>query len=101
MVGRYAKSDYVKGLTQVCTTLVPFALLWWGAERLKYAQVGRPPAASMTASELAVWRVGVDHRRIGADMRRAVNDRANTSPLGVIGQRIQGHGDAVRIHPLS
>ncbi len=31
MVGRYARSDDLKGLTQVCTTLVPFALLWWTA----------------------------------------------------------------------
>ena len=29
MIGRYAKSDDVKGLTQVLTTLVPFVLLWW------------------------------------------------------------------------
>lgn len=31
MIGRYAKSDDIKGLTQVFTTLVPFALLWWTA----------------------------------------------------------------------
>jgi omega-6 fatty acid desaturase (delta-12 desaturase) len=31
MIGRYAKSDDIKGLTQVFTTLVPLALLWWGA----------------------------------------------------------------------
>jgi acyl-lipid omega-6 desaturase (Delta-12 desaturase) len=31
MIGRYAKSDDIKGLTQVVTTLVPFALLWWAA----------------------------------------------------------------------
>ena len=31
MIGRYARSDDVKGLTQVFTTLVPFALLWWAA----------------------------------------------------------------------
>ena len=31
MVGRYAKSDDVKGLTQVFTTLVPLVLLWWVA----------------------------------------------------------------------
>jgi acyl-lipid omega-6 desaturase (Delta-12 desaturase) len=31
MIGRYAKSDDVKGLTQLLTTLVPFALLWWVA----------------------------------------------------------------------
>jgi len=29
MVGRYARSDDIKGLTQVFTTLVPLALLWW------------------------------------------------------------------------
>jgi omega-6 fatty acid desaturase (delta-12 desaturase) len=29
MIGRYAKSNDVKGLTQVFTTLVPFVLLWW------------------------------------------------------------------------
>jgi acyl-lipid omega-6 desaturase (Delta-12 desaturase) len=33
MIGRYARSDDIKGLTQVCTTLVPFVLLWWGAIR--------------------------------------------------------------------
>jgi acyl-lipid omega-6 desaturase (Delta-12 desaturase) len=33
MIGRYAKSDDIKGLAQVCTTLVPFALLWWSAVR--------------------------------------------------------------------
>ena len=31
MIGRYARSDDIKGLTQVMTTLVPFALLWWAA----------------------------------------------------------------------
>jgi acyl-lipid omega-6 desaturase (Delta-12 desaturase) len=31
MVGRYAKSDDIKGLTQVLATLLPFALLWWVA----------------------------------------------------------------------
>lgn len=33
MVGRYAKSDDIKGLTQAFTTLVPFVLLWWVAVR--------------------------------------------------------------------
>lgn len=31
MIGRYARSDDIKGLMQVCTTLIPFALLWWAA----------------------------------------------------------------------
>jgi omega-6 fatty acid desaturase (delta-12 desaturase) len=31
MIGRYAKSDDIKGLTQVITTLVPFVFLWWAA----------------------------------------------------------------------
>jgi acyl-lipid omega-6 desaturase (Delta-12 desaturase) len=31
MIRRYTKSDDVKGLTQVLTTLVPLALLWWVA----------------------------------------------------------------------
>jgi omega-6 fatty acid desaturase (delta-12 desaturase) len=31
MIGRYAKSDDIKGLTQVLATLVPFVLLWWAA----------------------------------------------------------------------
>ena len=31
MVGRYAKSDDVKGLTQLFPTLVPLVLLWWVA----------------------------------------------------------------------
>jgi omega-6 fatty acid desaturase (delta-12 desaturase) len=31
MIGRYAKSDDLKGWVQVLTTLVPFALLWWAA----------------------------------------------------------------------
>jgi acyl-lipid omega-6 desaturase (Delta-12 desaturase) len=31
MIGHYARSDDIKGLTQVVTTLVPFALLWWAA----------------------------------------------------------------------
>lgn len=34
MIARYAKSQDAKGLTQVFTTLVPIALLWWGATRL-------------------------------------------------------------------
>lgn len=33
MISRYAKSDDIKGLTQVFTTLVPLVLLWWGAIR--------------------------------------------------------------------
>jgi omega-6 fatty acid desaturase (delta-12 desaturase) len=33
MTARYAKSDDIKGLTQVFTTLVPFVLLWWAAIR--------------------------------------------------------------------
>jgi omega-6 fatty acid desaturase (delta-12 desaturase) len=33
MIGRYTKSDDLKGLTQVCTTLVPYILLWWAAIR--------------------------------------------------------------------
>ena len=33
MIARYAKSQDVKGFTQVFTTLVPFALLWWAAAR--------------------------------------------------------------------
>ena len=33
MIGRYAKSDDIKGLTQLFTTLVPFMLLWWAAIR--------------------------------------------------------------------
>ena len=31
MVGRYARSDDIKGSTQVFTTLIPLALLWWAA----------------------------------------------------------------------
>jgi omega-6 fatty acid desaturase (delta-12 desaturase) len=31
MIGRFAKSDDLRGLWQVLTTLVPFALLWWAA----------------------------------------------------------------------
>lgn len=31
MIGRYARSDDIKGLIQVSTTLVPFVLLWWAA----------------------------------------------------------------------
>ena len=34
MIGRYAKSEDARGLAQVFTTLVPFALLWWAALRL-------------------------------------------------------------------
>ena len=33
MIGRYAKSDDLAGLTQVVMTLVPLALLWWIAIR--------------------------------------------------------------------
>ena len=33
MIGRYARSDDVQGSIQVVTTLIPFALLWWGAVR--------------------------------------------------------------------
>jgi acyl-lipid omega-6 desaturase (Delta-12 desaturase) len=31
MINRYARSDDIKGLTQILTTLVPLALLWWAA----------------------------------------------------------------------
>jgi acyl-lipid omega-6 desaturase (Delta-12 desaturase) len=34
MIARYTKSEDVKGFTQVLTTLVPLALLWWAAVRL-------------------------------------------------------------------
>ncbi len=34
MISRYAESDDIQGLTQVLTTLIPFALLWWAAVRL-------------------------------------------------------------------
>ena len=34
MITQYSKSEDVKGLTQVFTTLAPFALLWWAAIRL-------------------------------------------------------------------
>lgn len=34
MIGRYAKSEDLRGLTQVLTTLIPLALLWWAALRL-------------------------------------------------------------------
>lgn len=33
MIGRYSKSDDLAGLTQLFTTLVPLALLWWVAIR--------------------------------------------------------------------
>ena len=33
MISRYARSDDIKGLTQLFTTLVPLVLLWWGAIR--------------------------------------------------------------------
>lgn len=33
MIGRYSKSDDLTGLTQLFTTLVPLALLWWVAIR--------------------------------------------------------------------
>ncbi|MFL6601579.1 MAG: fatty acid desaturase family protein [Steroidobacteraceae bacterium] len=34
MISRYGKSDDIKGLTQVLTTLVPFTLIWWAAVSL-------------------------------------------------------------------
>lgn len=34
MIGQYNNSDDIKGLVQLATTLVPFALLWWTAVRL-------------------------------------------------------------------
>ena len=34
MIGRFARSDDIKGLTQVFTTAVPFVLLWWAAVHL-------------------------------------------------------------------
>src|SRR4029077_15677409 len=33
MIGRYTRSDDVRGLKQVFTTFVPFILLWWAAVR--------------------------------------------------------------------
>ncbi|MFZ0553006.1 MAG: fatty acid desaturase [Steroidobacteraceae bacterium] len=34
MIGRYGKSEDIRGLAQLFTTLVPFGLLWWAAIRL-------------------------------------------------------------------
>jgi omega-6 fatty acid desaturase (delta-12 desaturase) len=34
MIGGYTKSEDIKGLTQVFTTLTPFLLLWWAAVQL-------------------------------------------------------------------
>jgi omega-6 fatty acid desaturase (delta-12 desaturase) len=34
MIGEYSKSEDLKGLAQIFTTLVPFVLLWWAAIRL-------------------------------------------------------------------
>lgn len=34
MIGQYSKSEDLKGLTQLFTTLAPFVLLWWVAIRL-------------------------------------------------------------------
>jgi acyl-lipid omega-6 desaturase (Delta-12 desaturase) len=34
MIGRYGKSENTRGLAQIFTTMVPFALLWWAAMRL-------------------------------------------------------------------
>src|SRR6185312_5494052 len=34
MIGRYTNSEDIRGLAQIFTTLVPFALLWWAAMRL-------------------------------------------------------------------
>lgn len=33
MIGRYSEPEDVKGLTQIFTTLAPFAFLWWAAVR--------------------------------------------------------------------
>jgi len=33
MIGRYTKSDDIKGMMQVFTTLIPLGLLWWAAIR--------------------------------------------------------------------
>lgn len=39
MISQYGRSENVKGLTQMATTLVPFALLWWAAIRLASASL--------------------------------------------------------------
>lgn len=39
MISQYGKSEDVRGLTQVFTTLVPFVLLWWAAIRLASASL--------------------------------------------------------------
>jgi omega-6 fatty acid desaturase (delta-12 desaturase) len=33
MISRFGKSDNIRGLTQILTTLLPLALLWWAAVR--------------------------------------------------------------------
>ena len=45
MINRYGKSDDLKALTQVLTTLVPFTLLWWTA--ILYARVSYWLVAAM------------------------------------------------------
>jgi acyl-lipid omega-6 desaturase (Delta-12 desaturase) len=45
MIGRYGKSDDIKGLTQVLTTLVFLTLLWWSAVRCADASLWLTAAA--------------------------------------------------------
>jgi acyl-lipid omega-6 desaturase (Delta-12 desaturase) len=61
IIGRYAKSDDLKGLTQVVTTLVPLALLWWGAIRCASASPWLVPVPLVLVSLLIVRVFGLMH----------------------------------------
>ena len=56
MISRFGKSDDLRGLTQVLTTLVPLALLWWVAVRYA-ASFWWVTAAALLAITLFVLRV--------------------------------------------
>jgi omega-6 fatty acid desaturase (delta-12 desaturase) len=61
MIGRYAKSDDIKGLTQLFTTLVPFALLWWAAVWSARASPWLTPIPSLLIILFTVRTFGLMH----------------------------------------
>lgn len=61
LISRYARSDDVKGLTQVFTTLVPLALLWWGAIRCANAYPWLVPVPLLLVVLFIVRAFGLMH----------------------------------------
>jgi omega-6 fatty acid desaturase (delta-12 desaturase) len=85
MIGQFGKSDDVKGLAQLFTTLVPFALLWWAAIRLADISPWLAAAPLPLIILLAVRAFGLMHEcGHGSLFRSPWLNRAAGFALGVI-----------------